>query len=77
MIKMKSQRITTLRKRFLNEWLLIAVDKVDPAKTTPLTGRVIAHSPSRETIYQKSLKHRGLDTIIYTGRPPKDVAFIF
>ena len=77
MIKVKSQRITALRKRFPNEWLLIAVDRVDPAKMIPLTGRIIEHSPSRETVYQKSIKHKGLDTIIYTGKPPKDVAFIF
>lgn len=51
---MKSQKIETLRKRFHNEWLLIAVDETDEATTTPLTGRLLAHSKNRDEIYKKT-----------------------
>lgn len=53
---MKSQKIETIKERFHREWLLIAVDKVDESTTTPISGRVIAHSPHREDIYQMLIK---------------------
>ena len=53
---MKSQKIKLLKKRFRREWLLIAVDKIDELTTTPISGRLIAHSPHREDIYQKLIK---------------------
>ena len=57
---MKSQKIETIKKQYHREWLLVAVDKEDEATTTPLTGRLIAHSPHRDEIYGKlvSLKRK-------------------
>jgi hypothetical protein len=49
---MRIESIKQIKKRFRREWLLIAVDKMDEATTTPLTGRVIAHSPRKEDIYR-------------------------
>lgn len=49
---MKSERIEKIKKRFKREWLLISVDSMDESTTTPITGRVIAHSPHREDIYK-------------------------
>ena len=50
---MKSEKISTFKKRFRREWLLIAVDKMDEATTTPLRGRLLAHSPHREDVYSR------------------------
>ena len=79
MNKQKSEKIETLRKKFKNrrEWLLIAVDEIDKATTTALKGRLIAHSPSRDEIYKKSISYRGLTMVEFAGSPSKDVAIIF
>lgn len=50
---MKSEKVETIRKKHRREWLLISVDKMDDSTTTPLSGRLIAHSPFRHEIYQK------------------------
>lgn len=57
---MKSEKIEAIKKRFHREWLLIAVDKIDESATTPISGKLLAHSPHRDEIYQKllSLKRR-------------------
>lgn len=52
---MYSQNIETIKKRYHREWLLIAVDKVDDSTTTPISGRIIMHSPHRDEIYQRLL----------------------
>lgn len=53
---MKSQRIETIKKRYHREWLLVAVNKIDESTTTPLSGKLIFHSPHRDEVYQKLLK---------------------
>jgi len=50
---MKSEDIDGIKKKFDREWLLIAVDKVDRPTTTPISGRLIAHSPHRDEIYKR------------------------
>lgn len=57
---MVTQSIKNIRKKFHNEWLLIRVDKLDRATTTPLSGKLLAHSPNRDIIYRKSLSYKGL-----------------
>ena len=53
---MKTTNIKLIKKKFHREWLLIAVDKTDETTTTPITGRLLAHSPHREDIYRMLLK---------------------
>ncbi|MBU1062179.1 MAG: hypothetical protein KJ957_07090 [Candidatus Omnitrophica bacterium] len=55
MIRLYSQTIEEIKKRHRQEWLLISVDKVDESTTTPISGRLIAHSPQRDEIYKKLL----------------------
>jgi len=50
---MKYQKIDKIKKRYRREWLLIAVDKFDESTTTPMTGRVLAHSPHRDEVWAK------------------------
>ena len=63
---MKPQRIETIRKRFRREWLLIAVDRVDPRTQVPIRGRLLAHSPHREEIYDRLAKAKGLALALYS-----------
>ena len=75
---MNSQPIEQLRKRFSREWLLIAVDAMDPATTTPLRGRLLAHSPHRDEIYVKERAVRGLTLTVYSDdRLPQGYAAAF
>ena len=50
---MKTEAIKDIRKRFSREWLLIAVDAMDDATTTPISGRLVAHSPDRKDVYER------------------------
>jgi len=52
---MNPQNIEKIKRKFHREWLLISVDKTDESTTTPISGRLIAHSPHRDEIYQKLL----------------------
>lgn len=63
---MRTQKIETIRKRFRREWLLIAVDKMDESTTTPLTGRLLAHSPHRDEIYSKEMNYKGHILTVYS-----------
>jgi len=75
---MRSQNIETLRKKFKREWLLIAVDKTDESTTTPLTGRLLAHSPHRDEVYHKERKHKGHTLTVYSEDSfPKGYATAF
>ena len=61
---MKSEPIKKIRKKFHNEWLLIAVDKTDPATSTSVSGRLLAHSHSRDAIYKKLLRIKSKSPVL-------------
>ena len=63
---MRIQNIEIIKKRHHREWLLIAVDEIDETTTTPLTGRLIAHSPHRDEVYNRMVKARGLTVALYS-----------
>ena len=63
---MKSESVATLRKRYHREWLLVAVDRLDPRTQEPLMGRVLSHSPNREEIYDRLVKAKGLTMALYS-----------
>ena len=63
---MKSQLITQLRRRFHREWLLIAVDRLNPRTQTPLRGRLLAHSPHRDEVYNRLVTAKGLTVVVYS-----------
>lgn len=54
---MRSSPIEHIRRRYKREWLLIAVDKMDRATTTPQRGRLLAHSPHRDEIDRASITY--------------------
>jgi len=75
---MKSESIEKIRKRYKKQWLLIAVDQVDEARTLPLTGRLLAHSPWRSGLDRAVAKNIGLELLTtYTAdKLPRGKAFV-
>ncbi|OGX46531.1 MAG: hypothetical protein A3G38_04635 [Omnitrophica WOR_2 bacterium RIFCSPLOWO2_12_FULL_51_8] len=55
---MKTEKIEAIKKRFHREWLLIELDKVDESTTTPISGRLLFHSPHRDEVYSRLLSLR-------------------
>lgn len=58
------QEIKTIKKKYPRQWLLIAVDQIDRATTTPISGRMITHSPHRDDIYRKLFSLRKKSNIL-------------
>lgn len=74
-----TQTIDAIKKKYKNEWVLVDVVEEDKLNRTT-KGRVLAHSKSREDIYDKMLKlPKGFNVaIFYTGEiPPKGTVFAF
>lgn len=64
-------------RQYPNEWLLIEYTQLDD-ELRVVGGHVIAHSPSKENIYQILLQKKGQDIAIeYSGRIPEDLAVMF
>lgn len=62
----KSEKIEAIKNHYHREWLLIAVDEIDQTTTTPVSGRLITHSPHRDEVYEKllSLKKRSWPVLV-------------
>lgn len=75
--KSKTQNIEVLRKQFKHEWLLIKIDKMDESTTTPLTGHLLAHSPSRDEVYKIANHHKGHLMTLYSDDWPEHLGAIF
>jgi hypothetical protein len=63
---MKSQAVQEIRKQFRREWLLIAIDQMNPTVPTPHHGHLLAHSPRREDVYEAMLQHKGPALVTYS-----------
>ena len=63
---MKSQAINQIRRRFHREWLLIAVDRLNPRTQVPMSGRLLFHSPNRDEVHDDMLRRKGLALITYS-----------
>ena len=75
---MKHQPIEQIRKRFRREWLLVAVDRLDPRTQVPLSGRLLAHSPRRDEVYKRFISARGLTCVLYSDKTlPQGYAVAF
>lgn len=75
---MKAVNIESLRKKYRNEWLLIAVDTINERATLPLSGWLLAHSPRCKDIDRKSLKYKKPAVIVYSeDKFPKGYAAAF
>lgn len=71
------QPISTLKKRYPKEWLLLTHVTADEL-TRPIKGKLVAHSKNRDDIYDRlsHLRARSM-CITYTGPIPKDLIVIF
>lgn len=72
-MKRKKERIETIKKRYKDEWVLIADYELDET-LNPLCGIVVAHSKNRDEIYKKQMDYDGNLCIEYTGEVPDDLA---
>ena len=63
---MKSQPIDQIRRRYKREWLLIAVEEIDKATTTPLRGRLLVHSPHRDEIDRASVRYSKPALVVFS-----------
>ena len=63
---MKTFPIEQLRRRYRREWLLIAVEEMDEATTTPLRGRLLAHSPHRDEIDRASIQYPNPALVVFS-----------
>lgn len=61
----QAQSIPKLRRRFPHEWLLVEVTRFDPKTTTPLTGRLKAHAPSRDALEKLAARAKGLVYLVH------------
>ena len=75
---MKSELIERMRRRFRREWLLIAVDELDLRTQEPTRGRLLAHSPNRDEIYDAMKTAKGLIYVVCSEKHlPKGYAVAF
>lgn len=75
---MKSYKIEDIRKKYHNEWLLIKIDKMNYATTTPIAGHVLAHSSDRDKIYKQSMRYKGLTYVTHSNQDlPYGCAYAF
>ena len=75
---MKNQPIEQIRRRFHREWLLVAVDRLDSRTQVPLSGRLLAHSPRRDDVYNRLVSARGLTCVLYSDKTlPQGYAVAF
>ena len=74
----KSEAIERIRRRFHREWLLIAVERMNPRTQAPIRGRLLAHSRDRDDIYNKMMRRKGLTLVAYSDdRLPAGYATAF
>ena len=71
------QPISSLKRRYPNEWLLLTHVTADEL-TRPIKGKLVAHSKNRDEIYDRLGRvHKKSLCIEYTGKVPKDLVVVF
>jgi len=68
-------KVDEIKRKYKDEWILIKVSKVDKFGV-PVEGEVIAHSKSRDEIYEKQRSMKGDLAVIYTGQIPKSYVLV-
>ena len=63
--------IEQIKKKYKDEWLLIRVEKTNELNQ-PIEGTLIAHSKSRDEIYEKMKKVQGHTYTVYAGEIPTE-----
>lgn len=69
-------KMSEIKKRYRNNWLLIEVSKFDKNYKV-VEGKVLVSSPSENEIYKALLKYKGKKLAIeYVGKLPKEMAVL-
>jgi len=69
-------KVEDLRHQYPNEWILVAVEEKDTLGL-PIKGRLLAHSPDAEVLWDEVVGKQGQFSVLYTGAILKDMAVIF
>ena len=76
-MRAKIEPISTFKKRYPKEWLLLT-NVVADELTRPIKGKLVAHSKNRDDIYDRLAHIRAQSVSIeYTGKVPKDLVVVF
>jgi len=70
--------IETIKQRYPDEWVIVVDYAIDEKTTTPIEGKVLMHSKSREEVYRRleTLQDRSA-CVFCTGELPKDTGIMF
>jgi hypothetical protein len=80
MKRARSLPIEQIRHRYTRQWLLIAIDEMDEATTTPRRGHLLAHSPHRDEIDRASITYPKRALVVFsedTLPPGYTAVFLF
>lgn len=73
----RMQSLSTLKRRYPKEWLLLT-NVVADELTRPIKGKLVAHSETRDNVYVRLGQIRSKSLCIeYTGDMPKDLIIVF
>ncbi|RMH72659.1 MAG: hypothetical protein D6675_04145 [Gemmatimonadetes bacterium] len=73
---MERENLATIRKKYPNQWLLLADYDTDDV-TSLVSGIVVSNSKNRATTYTKQMRTKRKLCIDYTGDIPDDLVVIF
>ena len=72
----KVEAISTIKRRYPKEWLLLT-NVVADKLTRPIKGKLVAHSKNRDDIYDRLPRIRaGSVCVEYAGKIPKDLVVV-
>jgi hypothetical protein len=70
-------RLSEIRKRYRDQWVLIEFSKLDKDLRVK-DGKVLAHAANKEDIYKALVHTRGKNIAVeYCGKMPEDLAVMF
>ncbi len=76
-MSVRVETISSLKKRYPKEWLLLTNVTADEL-TRPVKGKLVAHSKNRDDIYDRLARTRAKSVSVeYTGNVPKDLVVVF
>lgn len=67
----KEMTIEEIKEKYKNQWVLVEVLEEDELQQ-PLKVNLLAHSKTRDEIYEALKKHPGYTYHFYTGKIPKE-----
>ena len=68
--------VDEIKKQFPDEWVLLADPETGEGQHV-VSGELLFHSPSRDTLYEKALELKPKHSaVLFTGKIPKGTAIL-